>query len=171
MNIPTGETAIDPAAKLRKLVILPDLLKRGFWLYVWIISLRTGPNVYYVGRTGDSSSLKAQSPFSRIGGHLGPNKNANALRRHLAKHNIDLDACDQLELVAFGPLFPEADNETEHRVRRDKTAALERDLCDAMRAARYRVLNEVVCRIAHDEAKWAAVRDAFADRFPNLQPE
>jgi hypothetical protein len=171
MTAARNETQLDPSHKLLKLTFSPDLLRRGFWLYVWNISLRTGPNVCYVGRTGDSSSPKAQSPFSRVSGHLGPNKHANALRRHLAKHQIEFDDCDQLELVAVGPLFPEADNEDEHRIRRDKAAALERDLCAAMRMAGYGVLNNVSCRIASDAALWAAVRAAFADRFPKLRSE
>jgi hypothetical protein len=166
-----NEPQLDPNHKLLKLTFSPDLLRRGFWLYVWNISLRTGPNVCYVGRTGDSSSIKAQSPFSRVSGHLGPNKYANALRRHLAKHQIEFDDCDQLELVAVGPLFPEAENEAEHRIRRDKTAALERDLCDAMRTVGYRVLNTVSCRIESDPVAWVAIREAFADRFPQLRSE
>ena len=42
---------------------------------------KVGPNRVHcaVGRTSDSSSLKAQSPFSRVSGHLGPNEHANAL--------------------------------------------------------------------------------------------
>jgi hypothetical protein len=164
-------TRIDPAAKVYRFSFSPEVLRRGFWLYVWIINLRTGPNVYYVGRTGDSSSLHAQSPFSRISGHLGPNKQANALRRHLAKHGIQFDACDQLELVTLGPLYAESAEASEHRVRRDKTAALERDLCEAMRAADYHVLNNVPCRIESDPGAWAMVRAAFADRFPRLNSE
>ncbi len=165
------KTTIDAGAKLHRLSFSPDLLRRGFWLYVWIISLRTGPNVYYVGRTGDSSSLKAQSPFSRVSGHLGPNKDTSALRRHLARHGIQFDACDQLELVAVGPLFAETAVESEHRDRRDRTAALERDLCNGLKKAGYHVLNEVSSRMESDPEAWAAVRAAFADRFPNLRSE
>ncbi len=38
------------------------LLERGFWLYVWRIIEGTR-TVLYVGRTGDSSSPNASSPF------------------------------------------------------------------------------------------------------------
>jgi hypothetical protein len=165
------ETPIDPAAKVYRFSFSTEVLRRGFWLYVWIISLRTGPSVYYVGRTGDSSSLNAQSPFSRVSGHLGPNKHANALSRHLAKHGIQFDDCDQLELVTFGPLYSESTDEAEHRNRRDKTAALGRDLCEAMRTADYQVLNSVPCRIESDPVAWAMVRASFADRFPRLKSE
>ena len=50
-------------AKLHTLTISTDVLRRGFWLYVWAVALRHGKQVYYVGRTGDSSSIHAQSPF------------------------------------------------------------------------------------------------------------
>jgi hypothetical protein len=57
-----------------------NVLARGFWLYVWDIR---GPSFrrLYVGRTGNSSSPNAQSPFKRIGQHLDPSPNAkgNAL--------------------------------------------------------------------------------------------
>jgi hypothetical protein len=56
--------------KLHQIAIPTEVLRRGFWLYVWQINLRGRAAVYYVGRTGDSSSLKAQSPFSRVSGHL-----------------------------------------------------------------------------------------------------
>jgi hypothetical protein len=56
--------------KLYQFAIPIEVLQRGFWLCVWQINLRDGPAVYYVGRTGDSSSLKAQSPFSRVRTHV-----------------------------------------------------------------------------------------------------
>src|SRR5664280_1617693 len=111
-------------------------------------------HVHYVGRTGDSSSVKAQSPFARISAHLGPNKHANAIRRNLRKHGIDFDTCKWLDLVTYGPLFPEADNQEEHTKRRDITHALEQTLCDAMVAAGYTVLNRVPCNYQVDEAIW-----------------
>ena len=51
------------------------LLNRGFWLYVWRIQGPVSHHVY-VGRTGDSSSAHASSPFKRIGQHLDPSPNA-----------------------------------------------------------------------------------------------
>ena len=71
--------------KLHQFVVPIEVLQRGFWLYVWQIKLRGGTAVYYVGRTGDNPSTKAQSPFSRVSAHLGSNERANALLRHLAK--------------------------------------------------------------------------------------
>jgi hypothetical protein len=55
-------------------------LKRGFWLYVWEVTTPRRGRYYYVGRTGDSSSLKAQSPFIRMGQHLGPAENSSCYR-------------------------------------------------------------------------------------------
>jgi hypothetical protein len=101
--------------------IPPEMLRRGFWLYVWVIRLRGNRTVHYVGRTGDSSSGYAQSPFGRISGHLGSNINANALRRNLQAHGIEFDKCVGLEVVAHGPLYEEATNITEHKAPRDKT--------------------------------------------------
>ena len=58
------------------------LLNRGFWLYVWLIK---GPQSHhvYVGRTGDSSSPHASSPFKRIGQHLDPGPNAKGSAQSL----------------------------------------------------------------------------------------
>lgn len=65
-----------------------QVLRRGFWLYVWEIQPPNSERIYYVGRTGDSSSPNAQSPFSRMSHHLGFNRRSNVLRRHLEKRNI-----------------------------------------------------------------------------------
>jgi hypothetical protein len=150
--------------------IPPEMLERGFWLYVWIIRLRGDRTVHYVGRTGDSSSGHAQSPFGRISGHLGSNKHSNALRQNLKTHGIDFDQCISLEVVAHGPLYEEANNIDEHKLPRDKTHALERDLCNAMKDAKYEVLNEVSCKMPTNWDEWCPVRDAFARRFGLLAP-
>ena len=51
-----------------------SLLQRGFWLYVWRVS-QGRKRAYYVGRTGDSSSKFAASPFSRVSRHLDTHRN------------------------------------------------------------------------------------------------
>jgi hypothetical protein len=61
------------------------LLARGFWLYIYEIATSNGEMLYYIGRTGDSSSINAQSPFVRFGQHFGTNAAANQLRKHLEK--------------------------------------------------------------------------------------
>ncbi len=71
--------------KTHVLSISGEVLQRGFWLYIWEIQTPKSNRLYYVGRTGDSSSINAQSPFNRMGQHLGFHKNSNVLRRHLEK--------------------------------------------------------------------------------------
>ena len=99
------------------------LLKRGFWLYIWDIREQNQRRLY-VGRTGDSSSPHASSPFRRIGQHLDTRLNAkgNALGRQLASRGINPEACT-FEMTAIGPIFDEQKTMHEHEPFRDKTAA------------------------------------------------
>lgn len=110
-------------------VCLPGhLLRRGFWLYVW--EVRFGKKtVYYVGRTGDSSSRYASSPMSRLGQHLSvqASATANMLIRNLRTNKID-PYRSVFQMFAFGPLFGEQRNLTEHRKYRNIMAPIERDL-------------------------------------------
>jgi hypothetical protein len=64
------------------------LLRRGFWLYIWEIKTPEQTRLYYVGRAGDSSSSNAQSPFNRMGQHLGFNGKSNVLRRRLIGEGV-----------------------------------------------------------------------------------
>lgn len=157
------------SAGLHSLSFPGAMLARGFWIYIWEVRAKDGRTVLYVGRTGDSSSANAQSPFTRLSQHLGTNKHANALRRHLEIHNIDPRACTSFEMVAYGPILPEASTAIEHQQARDKVAAFEKALCDALNQAGYMVLNEVHCRKPLDEGLWADVCHAFASRFQRLQ--
>lgn len=81
------------SASLHRISLTGELLRRGFWLYVWEIIPKSGDPVLYVGMTGDSSSPNAQSPFAGLGQHLGTNKHANALARHLKAKNIESSEC------------------------------------------------------------------------------
>lgn len=144
------------------------MLKRGFWLYVWKITPADGSPRCYVGRTGDSSSPHAQSPFSRLSQHLGSNKRANALRRHLEAAGLEPTTC-RFELVSYGPVYPEAADFEAHKPLRNEVAAHEKALAEAMRAAGYDVLNTVDCRHRLDEARFAPIRAAFAEHFPELE--
>lgn len=65
----------------------------GFWLYVWEVTRERHGPLYYVGRTGDSSSTNAQSPFNRMGQHLGVAENNNMLRRYLRQNSVAPDLC------------------------------------------------------------------------------
>jgi hypothetical protein len=144
-----------------------ELLQRGFWLYVWEIQPRDATTIYYVGRTGDSSSQNAQSPFNRMGQHLGFNVKSNVLRRRLEQSGIAPEAC-AFRLIAHGPILAEAKSTEEHHRSRDIVAALEKALGDAMRSAGYLVINKVPCRMALDDELFATVRAAFSQHFPRL---
>lgn len=144
------------------------LLNRGFWLYVWEITTPTQSVLYYVGRTGDSSSSNAQSPFNRMGQHLGFNAKSNVLRRRLRSRGLDPESCS-FRLVAHGPIFDEAGTKQEHLQRRDCIAAMEKALADALSAAGYDVINRVNCKSALDKGAFNSILEAFATAFPALK--
>ena len=144
-----------------------ELLRRGFWLYVWEIKTSENVYLYYAGRTGDSSSVNAQSPFNRMGQHLGFNDKSNVLRRRLRGRGIDPEDCEY-RLVAHGPILGETSDRDEHRKLRDIIAALEKALAEAMCAAGYTVINTVKCRKPLDELQFEEVRVAFGREFPKL---
>jgi hypothetical protein len=147
------------------------LLKRGFWLYVLEVLPRDGWSlVYYVGRTGDSSSVNAQSPFARMGQHVGTAQNSNMLRKHL-KLEVGLEPgdCTRFRLVAHGPLAREARNPANHLPRRNMVAALERALAEDMDRAGYKVMNSVKSLAPLNARFHRAVRRAFAEYFPKLR--
>src|SRR5882762_5836195 len=89
------------------------LLERGFWLYVWEITTVAKTHLYYVGRTGDSSSHNAQSPFNRMSQHLGFNKRSNVLRRRMEILGIEPETCI-FRLVAHGPILEECSSHESH---------------------------------------------------------
>jgi len=155
-------------ASLQRLAFSGAMLQRGFWLYVWEIETAKGDKWLYVGRTGDSSSLNAQSPFNRLSQHLGSNKHANALRRHLAKVGVVPEQCSQFQMFAYGPLHPEAETREGHWSSRDKCASLENAVRDALHLAGYKVLNEVHCRQRTNADDWDEVFKVFAGHFPEL---
>lgn len=156
------------SAKTRELWFVGGLLERGFWLYVWEITTPEKRTLYYVGRTGDSSSFNAQSPFNRMGQHLGFRKESNAIRRQLETNGLKPEKCS-FRLVAHGPILEEGKTAEEHRPRMEKMAAMEKALAEAMCAAGYSVLNQVKCRKPLDQELFAEVRQAFAEKFPNLK--
>lgn len=158
-------------------------LERGYWLYVWEVRVpRRKHPLHYVGRTGDSSSLFAASPFNRMGQHLDLRKSASAamLAKNLERvgvHRSKLPSCS-FRLLALGPLFPEGkvsdhNNPTKaesdsHRLYRDKIAAAERDLAQALRLAGYHVINTVLCQKPQDKKLWKQVLAGFEKHFPKI---
>jgi hypothetical protein len=143
------------------------LLGRGFWLYVWDVTTVAKTHLYYVGRTGDSSSQNAQSPFNRMAQHLGFNKNSNVLRRRLRSKGIDANRC-AFRLVASGPVLEEAKGHAQHQESRDRIAGMEKALADAMTEAGYVVINKVHCNTQLDAKAFGSVRVAFAKHFEKL---
>lgn len=117
-----------------------ELLQRGFWIYVWRISGQ-GRTVAYVGRTGDSSSPHAASPFGRIGQHLDarPNAKGNSLARNLNAAGVQPHQ-SHFEMLAIGPIFEEQEDMDAHKPLRDQLATLEHLVASEARAAGIEVL-------------------------------
>jgi len=156
------------APSTHALLFAGGILDRGFWLYVWQITAPDANAVYYVGRTGDSSSPNTQSPFNRMSQHLGFNANSNVLRRHLGKRGLRPEEC-RFNLVTHGPLLNEMGTVEQHRFARDVIAAMEKALADAMCAAGYDVINRVSCRKPLDNDRFLSVRQAFERHFLKLR--
>ena len=127
------------------------LLGRGFWLYVCRI-VDGSRCVLYVGRTGDSSSPHASSPFKRIGQHLDARSNAkaNALARQLKRAGFPPERCT-FEMVAVGPLFREQDDMERHKPFLDQAPALERALADHLHSAGHTIIGTHPRAAAFDE--------------------
>jgi predicted component of type VI protein secretion system len=144
------------------------LLERGFWLYVWSIT-SVARNVLYVGRTGDSSSAHASSPFRRIGQHLDvrPNARGNALARQLKQAGLVPETC-MFEMIAVGPLFREQPDMEKHKPARDQVAALERALAEHLRGAGYEVLGDHPRSAKYDEALCGEVCQVIVERLVAL---
>lgn len=164
-------------AQIHSLTLPASMLRRGFWLYVWVVDTPKG-EMLYVGRTGDNSSPHAAAPYTRMGQHLGFAKNQNALRKHLADQGLQAEDCHKFDLVAFGPLYDEIEKReglsrkdlmTLHMPLRDVVGALEKALAEELKAAGYNVLNTVVSKHERDLAGWQSVEDAFSGRFPKLK--
>ena len=93
------------------------------------------------------------------------------LRQHLEKRRIQPEDCASFDLIAYGPLFPEAEDMPGHKDRRDKVAALERELAEILARAGYDVLNTVRSKRQIDPGLWVQAHKAFAVHFPRLAEE
>ena len=116
----------------------------------------------YVGRTGDSSSPNAASPFNRMGLHLNlkHNAKANSLVRQLRARGIEPSTCS-FSLHALGPLYPEQPDMKAHKPYRDRVAALEKALAEHLRARGFDVLGSHGASAQPDEGLLAQVIDIF----------
>ncbi len=153
------------------------ILQRGFWLYVWCVDTPKG-EMLYVGRTGDNSSPNAVAPYTRMGQHLGFSPTQNALRKHLKSRGIEAEDCNAFTLISYGPIEDEvvgnADKDPDalmvlHKPRRNRVGALEKKLTEALKTAKYDVLNTVKWKHEPDAHAWALARKAFAPHFPRLE--
>jgi hypothetical protein len=131
---------VRPSVNLHSVAFRGGILERGFWLYVWKVSHASG-TALYVGRTGDSSSAFAASPFSRLGQHLDvrATATANMLLRNLRKAGVD-PFVSSFELFAVGPIFPEQPDLIAHRKHRDILGPLETALAAHFKSAGHIVL-------------------------------
>jgi hypothetical protein len=147
------------------------LLARGFWLYVWEIKSNSCRYIY-VGRTGDTSSPHAQSPFNRIGQHLdlAPNAKGNALGKQLLRAGVPHEICS-FEMIAIGPIFPEQPSFSEHRPKRDQMAASERAAADLLKARGYAVLGTHPRVGLPDPILLQQVQAILEARFPAIRDE
>lgn len=143
-----------------------SILCRGFWIYVWHVTTKDGDRLVYVGRTGDTSSPNAQSPFRRVGQHVDPNpkSKSNALAKNLFKSGIDPVTC-HFKFTALGPIYDEQENMASHVPVRDKAAALERKTADWLKDRGYVVLGSHPKRCRVDENAWRFVENELKNRF------
>lgn len=125
--------------KTYELKINGNIMKRGFWIYSYKIFDKNNNIFFYIGRTGDSSSLNASSPFNRMLNHFGNNRHSNSLKRNLVKHNIDINECSFV-LNCFGPFFEEANNKEEHYLKRDYTSSIEIQVANLLNNNGYKVI-------------------------------
>lgn len=151
--------------KIHRISFDGGLLERGFWVYAWL--LRSGAEkAVYVGRTGDSSSQFAASPFARLGQHLDvrPSATANMLLRQVRKLGWDPVKC-HYELVAFGPIFPEQADLDQHRSKRDIVAPLETELAELFKSEGFNVVGSHGKRRAADAKLLKQIGQAFHKVF------
>lgn len=151
--------------KAHELKFSGALIERGFWLYVWRVSHKD-QYVLYVGRTGDSSSRYAASPFNRLGQHLDvrPNATANTLLRNIKSKGFDPLRCEY-GLVSIGPLYPEQDNLEEHRKYRDLIAPLEAALAQHLKDKGYEVVGSHPKLKEHADAMLKKVLSILEGKF------
>ncbi len=142
-----------------------QILKRGFWLYVWKISTTKG-KCLYVGRTGDSSSPNAASPFNRIGQLLDSRENAkgNTMAKRLLEKGIKPSDC-KFEMFAIGPIFPEQSSWEKHTPVRDTVAALEFALSEELKKRKYMVLGTHTSKKSLNEHLFEKVLEKINDYF------
>ena len=119
-----------------------ELLTRGFWLYAWEI-LFNGEKYIYLGRTGNSSSANAASPFNRVSQHLDFQETAkgNTLARRLREVDIDPNASN-FRMIALEPIFQEQKSVDTHNRYRDQMATLEYEISSYLKWQGFEVIGK-----------------------------
>jgi hypothetical protein len=140
-DLERSDKIISKSMSIHHIEFPADIMKRGFWLYVWKIMSTDKQYYLYVGRTGDSSSPNASAPFTRMAQHMGSNMKSNALSKHLRSNGINAKS---FEFICVGPIFDEQNNMADHKIYRDEIAAAEKKLSEYLRDERgYNVINIV----------------------------
>ena len=144
------------------------ILERGFWLYIWEIRFAKKKYIY-VGRTGDSSSPNASSPFNRIGQHLDfkPKAKGNALARQLKKAGVEPKS-SKFRMAAFGPIFKEQNSFESHKKYRDQMATLEYEIADLLRSKGFEVLGTHHKKAPVDRKRFTVIAEKILE-FLNYQ--
>ncbi|MBI4030784.1 MAG: hypothetical protein HY370_03845 [Proteobacteria bacterium] len=154
--------------KVHSLQFSGSILERGFWLYVYRI-VQDSRCALYVGRTGDSSSHYASSPFNRLGQHLDMRKaSANMLKRNLEKNGFDLLEC-KFELIAVGPIYEEQNTLKDHRRYRDIVAPLETALAGYLEKKGYKILGSHGRDKPFDRNLFKRIVDEVGHLFPDAR--
>jgi len=145
------------------------ILKRGFWLYVWEVTAPNGARLYYVGRTGDSSSTNAQSPFNRMSQHLGFARASNALRRHLEEQTLSWTTPLPGQVVGFTTLVMGYSFSGRTRIGfalKDSDCDSKRLFCQGRQESSYgEITVEIVDKVMTDPVRSARLRKICEDIF------
>lgn len=151
--------------KIHHLKFSGALIERGFWLYVWRIK-HGSDYVLYVGRTGDSSSKYAASPFNRLGQHLDvrPTATANTLLKNITAQGFNPVECEY-ELTSIGPLFPEQETLEEHRKYRDIIAPLEVALAEHLKEKGHKIVGSHPKPRSKDEQLFSQITAMIEGQF------
>ena len=143
-----------------------DIVKRGFWVYVWRIKHKSG-DYFYVGRTGDSSSVNAASPMSRMSAHFSRNPKGNALKRNLLHKGVEMEDCT-FEYHCFGPLMEEKDTWEAHRKARDLVATVELNVAEHLKRKGHQVIGQHQLTRKSDDSNVIRFTEEISDSLDQI---
>jgi len=147
---------------IHKIKFSGKILERGFWLYLWQVKSKNKV-AWYIGRTGDSSSPNAASPFSRLSQHLDlrENSKSNTLVKNLRIQGFNPSECE-FHLCSIGPLFPEQNTFEEHKPFRDIVGLLEAELAYYVRSTGNVVIGTHPKRGNYDNNLFSEIKEIVA---------